>query len=614
MSRITRSEKEQIKQMLKALKYSPEINAENNLRYSIIDDSIIVLTSKLPISIGVKLNVPFEGGAFYNSIIFQPKIINSEILELINFFAVNLEYIRNNINIEHNFPIESRKMELVNLLNKFLPEYFSKDTERQWLTRIRLALLNKHKLFEEFSGKLYDQISDALEHVGLTPTFKLPILLKNGVPRQKVDRVLFFTNAENNEYFIMEPGFITFYRDLMSNHIMIKTHFESYSFLILYSIFKDVGNFSIIDLILSWIRYTRMTLNPMINIIESEYVVPRDLYELNLDTFYHKYDLSETAIPIPQLVREIFNKDELIKLDQKFFNHAPKYFDELTALKQYKEADDLIKAGKLQVAIKALGKILVIFNRYKQKKGVVLTLFKLSDIAKDMRNFDKAIEYLENALDLSKTGEIPSEYIIKTHEKLGDVYFKSKQYEKAMEHYKIIIKFLEALNDEKYIYLITKSRLEIAKLLITMEQFKDANLLFKKIIKDIHYDKDLEIHYYYTRALYLIAKGSYSNAAQLLKKGCTMVEADNRMRALCHLELAKLFFYEKKNTQRSAENLLAADKLLEEKNNEDILLKVQIYEILADVFNKENDREAMKFYLDRVRQLRNVLKIRGVYI
>ena len=86
---------------------------------------------------------------------------------------------------------------------------------------------------------------------------------------------------------------------------------------------------------------------------------------------------------------------------------------------------------------------LKIFNKNQQKKVVVSILLKLRKIANLLGNEEIEINYLQSALSIAKSGEVPIDYIIKIHQKLGIIYFKNKNYEKALDHFNIIRNFYD---------------------------------------------------------------------------------------------------------------------------------------------------------------------------
>jgi hypothetical protein len=99
----------------------------------------------------------------------------------------------------------------------------------------------------------------------------------------------------------------------------------------------------------------------------------------------------------------------------------------------------------------------------------------------------------------------------------------------------------------------------------------------------------------------------------MLKKGAQVKGASRKRLGMCHLELGKLYLYDRNSGYKARDYLEVADKLIGEDSTEDLFIKIKIYELLSDSYKKIGDHENMKFYSDRLRQIRNLLQIRGVY-
>lgn len=608
------SEKKTITELLSDMGFRSTLTPENKERFSIINDSIITLSTKYPISIGLKLNVPFDVVSFHNAFMFQPRVLNTQTLDMINFLATNIQFINNKLVLEHIFPIEQKKEQFLELLNSFMPEYFSGESDRQWLTRIRVALMNKYKLFEPIETEFFDNLSTALSTIGIEPTWDLPRSLKDGIPKLKKDSVLFFKNTEGNEFIILEKGFITYFRDFEQNNIWLRTFFESYSPLLLYSVFKDVENFSVQDLILSWIRFARMTLNPLINVLNADYLAAREFYPINIDSFLgSNTTLADTAIPIPIIARERIAKEELYTISKKLLTKPPMSFNELKAVSNFEETDELIKNGKYNQASGVLAECLKSFNKYSQKLGTVKVLIKLASMASDMKKNNESLKYLKSALDLCKTAEVPMETIVNLQEKIGNIYLKEKDWNAALEQFKIINNFLKAQDPEKYQKTIQLIRLKIAKVLVELEDFKEAGLLFNLILKEGQKFPDVKASYYLEKAKYFLKRKQVSNAMQLLKQGAIIEDAPKNILSMIHFELGLLYLYDRNLGSKAQAHFLAADKLIGEESAEDLFFKVKLYESLSDAFSKTKDREESNYYMERARQIIKLLQIKGLY-
>ncbi|MHA1729972.1 MAG: tetratricopeptide repeat protein [Promethearchaeota archaeon] len=624
-------ERNTISKLLEEIGFRKELTPQNCERYSIINDSTIALTIKIPISIGVKLNIPFEVVSFYNSFFFRPRLLNSKVLEMINFLAVNLLNFSQNVALEHYFPIDAKKNEFIKLLNKFMPEKYQEE-EKQWISRVRVSLMNKYSLFQDLESNFFNKLYIALEKIGLKPSWRVPISLNKGIPRPKKESVLFYSaqKEEEKEFFIAEKGFFTFLKDFESNRIQIRVAFETYTPLLLELIFGGNGNkeensgdiLSIHDLILSWIRFSRMVLNPLVKIINSdEYINGSELFEINLQSFLRN-EIPGGAILIPALTREILSKETLFKPSRKLFNNPPRSFTELKVISKFDDVEKVIQNGKLQDAAEILTQLLITLNRYGHKRGVIHVLFKLAKIGKYLKNYKKTQEYLNNALDICKSGEIPKEMIIKVHDKLGNLFFEKKEYKLAEKHFQIIEKFLSNENFDENIITIQKNRLKIIKTLIESYSLKKSNQIFKKILKDkiVEQDPDLMIEFYLVRANYFLKKDSKSKMVQTLRKGILFYEKlppdtiiNGHNLAKIYFEMAKIYLFERKAVKIAKKFLLSADEFLDERKTEDLFLKIEIYDILSESFNKAEDYENMRFYSDRTRQIINQLRLRGLY-
>ena len=128
---------------------------------------------------------------------------------------------------------------------------------------------------------------------------------------------------------------------------------------------------------------------------------------------------------------------------------------------------------------------------------------KLRKIANLLGNEEIEINYLQSALSIAKSGEVPIDYIIKIHQKLGIIYFKNKNYEKALDHFNTIRNFLE---NEK-ISLTKKSYIGMAYLytgLIHLEQKRivDSKTFFKKVLEIGNKSIKIRLKYFLTRAIH----------------------------------------------------------------------------------------------------------------
>ena len=83
--------------------------------------------------------------------------------------------------------------------------------------------MNKRDEFGNYDKIDANKIVSILDNVRLKPTFKLPWELKDGVPKLRTSETLFFSNDEPfDEFFILEKGYFTFFKDLEYNKFYIR--------------------------------------------------------------------------------------------------------------------------------------------------------------------------------------------------------------------------------------------------------------------------------------------------------------------------------------------------------------------------------------------------------
>ena len=126
---------------------------ENYFRYSLKKEKIIIFTIKFPITLPLRLNVPFEVVSFRVSIAFQIWNLNQNSFTTILYLMKALRSLAISLTLEHNFPISQKEQKLINLLNLIMPELIRSENENTWLNRIRTSLLNKRDKNEVFSRK-----------------------------------------------------------------------------------------------------------------------------------------------------------------------------------------------------------------------------------------------------------------------------------------------------------------------------------------------------------------------------------------------------------------------------------------------------------------------------
>ncbi|MFX0074223.1 MAG: tetratricopeptide repeat protein [Candidatus Hermodarchaeota archaeon] len=519
-----------LKEAIERNGFNLEGTIENYFRYSIKKDKLILFTIKFPVSLPLRLNFPFEVVSFRISLAFKLWDLNQNTNKVIIFMLKMLRDLALQISLEHNFPIKGKETHLLEMLNQLMPEPITDENDSRWLNRVRISLMNKRSAFEEFDHASIDKIVNVLEKTRLKATFRLPWELENGVPKLRTSETLFFSNDEEfDEFFILEKGFFTFFKDLEYNKFYIRSSFESYTPYILYSLFKD-SDFRIEVLVENWIKFSRMMINSLIEIISLADINQNDYIKFNpkkeLDT--EDFEFESNNFPFSALHYEsIMSKGDLYQIHNDLFNTPPTNFEVIKSINSYIDAEEIIKNYRFDEATLLLNDSLKIFNKNRQKKVVVSILLKLREVAALLNKDDVAMTYLESALGVAKSGEVPAEYIIKIHYYLGERFFETDQYEKALSHFNIIINFIKSeepsINQDEYLGM---AYLYMGLINTAANNLAEAKMNFKNALQLGNNSIKVKLNYHLMRAKNYKSKGNLSQAQKLLRTGIDTVGLD----------------------------------------------------------------------------------------
>lgn len=519
-----------LKEAIERNGFNLEGTIENYFRYSVKKNKLILFTIKFPVSLPLRLNFPFEVVSFRICLAFKLWDLNQNTDKVIILILKMLRDLALQISLEHNFPIKGKETHLLDLLNKLMPETITDENDSKWLNRIRISLMNRREAFEEFDSLSTNKIVNVLDQIRLKPTFKLPWELRDGVPKLRTSETLFFSNDEEfDEFFILEKGFFTFFKDLEYNKFYIRSSFDSYTPYILNSLFKD-NDFKLETYVENWIKFSRMMINSIIEIINLAKINQNDYIKFNptkeLDS--NDFEFESNNFPFSSLHYEsLMSKGDLYQIHNDLFNIPPSNFEVINSINSYIDAEQLIKNYRFDEATQLLNDSLKIFNKNRQKKVVVSILLKLREVASVLNHDEVAFNYLQTALGVAKTGEVPIEYIIKIHYYLGMRYFKNEEKDKALSHFNIIVNFLEkeepSINKEEFLGM---AYLYLGLINIEQDKLAEAKNNFKNAFQLGNKSTKVKLNYYLMRAKAYKSKGNLSQAQKLLRAGIDTVGMD----------------------------------------------------------------------------------------
>ncbi|MFX1349728.1 MAG: tetratricopeptide repeat protein [Promethearchaeota archaeon] len=604
-----------------------EGTTENYFRYSLKKNKLLLFTIKFPVTFPIRINIPFEVVNFRVSVAFQFWNLEKNTYSVILYLMKALRNLAISITLEHNFPIEDKKQQVGDLLNLIIPEHINNEKENSWLNRIRISLMNKRDRFNEFSDKDLNIIIESLQKTGLNPSFKIPWELKYGIPKLRTSETLLFSNESAlDEFFILEKGYFTYFKDLENNKFHLRGFFDSYTPYILNELFKDNPEFRLESFIVNWIQFIRMILNSLVEIIQKGNINQTELINFRpvKELIYGDQNFIEdhNNFPFSALSYESVITKELFSIHNDLFNKPPTNFEVFESINQYTEAEELIKNYRFEEAAKILNEALIVFNKNQQRKIVVSILLKLRKIAKLLNHEDTALNYLQNALGVAKSGDIPINFIIKVHYKLGIIYYKRKDFQEALNHFKIIVNFLEneelSFNKEEYIGL---AYLYIGMIYLEQKNIEESKIFFKNAFQIGEDNLCIKLKYFLLRGIFYKNQGNISLTQKFLKAGFDAIglnfENEKIFKVLLDLmlELSEFYIHHKKDARKAYYLLKNLENQIRIKEISNMKRGIRWNLLMVDFYNTfEENHEKSQFYFKQSQKLRNQLQTIGINI
>ena len=202
ISRFSSNEIKNLRNIIEKNGWKINGSIENYFRYSIKKEKILIFTIKFPITLPIRINIPFEVVNFRVSLAFQFWNLDQNTYTTILYLMKALRNLTISLTLEHKFPIKGREQNLIKLLNLIMPELIRDEKENTWLNRIRISLLNKRDRLKDFTPDQHRSLVDYLFNLGLKPSFELPWELKDGVPKIRTSETLFFSNNQEFDEFL----------------------------------------------------------------------------------------------------------------------------------------------------------------------------------------------------------------------------------------------------------------------------------------------------------------------------------------------------------------------------------------------------------------------------
>ncbi|MHA1844816.1 MAG: tetratricopeptide repeat protein [Promethearchaeota archaeon] len=626
---LSLTELESIKQDLLSNGWHLKASMNHYLRFSLKKNNLMTLVIKIPIFLKLKTEIPAEIVKFHLSITWQFWNLNASMSNFLQDLRMNLEKLREKIEIDFEFPIEEHKYapKLIELFNNVVPEPLKEENENNFLNRFRIAMLNNDSICHEIPDEYFSVILKVIEKLGLSPSFKIPWELKKGIARFRLSDLLIFSNEET-EYFLLEKdGYMTYFKDIYyQEKFYMRTFFESFLlpfFLAFHDKEEEFGR-KIEILLDNCIKFCRMLLNALIKLLDSLSPNYNECVHFNpeKELLSKKFEENQNNFPFSALYYEALLQKERFTIQNDLLSIPPSNFKVMQSITFLVEAENLIEAMKFKDALNLLEKAAEIFKKHGQIKLLLSTYLLLAKTYNILKQYNISLKYLKTSFELTKIGKIPLELILKVHYKLGKLYFLLNRPEEALHHLNILTNFSEY---EKQ-FAIPVKYLGYAYILLGIihsrkENVAQSKLYFKKA-KELGKSHTLTlVKLFQFRIKEFLKNNKISQALKYINALLTSEEiniehpdyTDYYIDIL--FEFVKTYLYHRKSKKKAFQILLKLNKLLKNMKSSVKTIEFTIqWNILMGSYFKlfENDENKFQKHFLKSEQLKEKLRKIGI--
>ena len=506
-----------------------------------------------------------------------------------------------------------------------LPEATENKDENAYHERVRSFLTTEKVTIDYATSR---KIATTLVDLNLLPLNKFDDLfeLQDGISQQAGDHLLVFKNPEYQELVFLEPGYVTYYRDIEIENVKMRILAESFALQPLIKYWKTPIEAFLQDIVKS----ARAAFMECINATGISDFTKVYFIKKNFDNYMKGYlkqfdplknaDAKELAFPVPNAWYEILHTANLITPPWNLFIKPPETFEELQARRIYLDSQKQGKQGNVADTIAALSATMATFNKTGQKYAFYLVLVELGRIAVKVNNYSECKAKYDLAIDfaIKSDGLVNPDEIIKLHEEYAEACVKFMEFDNAVRQYTILFNYLERARpetDSKRIEVLIK----LNKIFINRNDFNSLQYEiqenFKKIkdFADKHKDKFILASYFRILGTYLDKKGKFNDALTAYRKGIEEAQAAGATETEIEIiiELGKTYLSGKKKSLELAQKYLERGNAIVGKTD-DLVNELKIYEMLEDLYNQMNDYQLAGHYNKESQRLRMALKSRGL--
>ncbi|MCK5342883.1 MAG: hypothetical protein KAR20_05740, partial [Candidatus Heimdallarchaeota archaeon] len=322
---------------------------------------------------------------------------------------------------------------------------------------------------------------------------------------------------------------------------------------------------------------------------------------------YLKEYASNLHVPglfMPRLVNECQETSELELRDEFLFEKAPVSLEELATIEDFAQVQVLMRKGQFSRCQELLLLILETLKKYHQDLGVAHILILLAEIYQKVKNYGICLKDSLEAFEYAKSGKLPISEMTKLHIILAHTYENIFSPKKSQEHIQTILHFLKSLpvNSENE-QLILHCHMEFVRINLMKEEFPEANLHFKEILKRMEKYPEYTLLYYYERSHYHAKNDNFGKQFLALQKALSIKQDSAFAHAKALYDMGDYMSKRKKDNQKALAVLSEIEDLLIELNYENLKLKLRTHRLIKEILLLDNRVEEASKHIQAMEKI-----------
>ncbi|MHA1610506.1 MAG: tetratricopeptide repeat protein [Promethearchaeota archaeon] len=412
---------------------------------------------KFPIYLPIQHSYPLELASFNFSFYLRPRWLDDKFEIRFQQFMTDLldfyNFLHDEYPLNYNFQFTDFESELLAEISKYLPDdqnfdINSNGSESYLYKQIKSNIIEKDTRLLYNIGDCGKNIEKICGDYNFSPSQTPPLELKNNIPYLQRNKFLYYSDPNQTENIMTEPGSISYWNDKMIKNIWTRSGFESYlehSLLNLQNQSPDF-QFNHEKLITTLIDYARGISMEFSTFLETESPLETKLLnpfsERKFRLEQNNFDICH-GIWLPSIN---FTGDMNIVVensDSDLLDSPAKNLSELSYLDRFFQGKMFFYQNNMMKAENLLHNLQEDIPRDRFPNFTIQILLFLNKINEKLKHHSQAIVYLKRGLEIAKLGHTPIVIILELHFKLIKNYFYQKSDGEKANHENIVQKFIE---------------------------------------------------------------------------------------------------------------------------------------------------------------------------